>query len=137
MKVLILLMLVILFSNTVKAFEAVSARPKWKDLCPVGLENSEYKEIKWFWPYSVKETQEEINFWANKRVEFEERLNDCDVLLDSYKIKCYIDLQEKYASDFELHRFERNQKKITESIWKDFNYRGVKSFMIELNPDRK
>lgn len=139
MKFIIVFIMLILLISSVYASETVivTLRPSWKDICPEGLADSEYKEIKWYWPYGVKETQAEINYWANKRFDFESRLNDCDVLLDFYKEKCYINLQEKYNDDFELHRFEAKQKRITESAWRDFNYRGVKPIMIEINPVKK
>ncbi len=132
-KILLLTFIMVLF-NTVYAGEFSNIiKPVWKDVCPEGLEKSEYKEIPWYWPYSMKKTQAEINYWADKRLEFEARISDCDTSIDKYRINCYTEVKQKYLTEFEERRLDSNRKKVTEIPWRDFNYRGIKPVMIELN----
>lgn len=112
-------------------------QPRWEDICPTGYEDAEYKEIKWFWPYGAQEVQAQYNYWANRREQFEGYVNDCEGLLGEFRVQCYEELKQKQRYDNEQYRLNSIQKKVTESTWKDFNYRGVKPIMIELNPNKK
>ena len=110
-------------------------RPRWKDFCPDGWQDAEYKEIKWYWPYSVRQTQEELNFWALKRDEFEEQINKCDNLLDEFKGQCYWTVKSKFRNDFEDHKLEEEAKKIFNKGIDDNIYRNPRPIMINIIPN--
>lgn len=135
-----LIIIISLFTFSYSAVYAVDLnynpmRPRWKDFCPDGWQDAEYKEIKWYWPYSVRQTQEELNFWALKRDEFEEQINKCDNLLDEFKGQCYWTVKSKLRNDFEDHKLEEEAKKIFNKGIDDNIYRNPRPIMINIIPN--
>ena len=135
-----LIIIISLFTFSYSAVYAVDLnynpmRLRWKDFCPDGWQDAEYKEIKWYWPYSVRQTQEELNFWALKRDEFEEQINKCDNLLDEFKGQCYWTVKSKFRNDFEDHKLEEEAKKIFNKGIDDNIYRNPRPIMINIIPN--
>lgn len=102
-----------------KVFAAVLERPEWKDICPPGYENAEYNDIQWFWPESTKTTQNIYNYWAKRRVDFENSLAECDFMLPTFKETCYENLKSKQVLDNELYNKRVQHKVIRGQMWKD------------------
>jgi len=98
-----------------------SERPVWEDNCPQGLHNAEYKEIQWYWPEGTRATQEIYNYWAQRRVEFNDALAQCDFMADDFKEACYESVRSKQAVDNELYRLRIENKKIRSQVWRDTN----------------
>ena len=87
-----------------------TARPKWTDFCPRGLENSEYKEIQNFWPDGTKSTQAIYNYWAERRASFESYLKSCNALADdASKSACYSELRKSEEQKNDLYKLKRKQ----------------------------
>lgn len=114
----VLLILVIIF-NICPAFAV--KRPKWEDVCPQGLHNAKYKEVQWYWPESTKATQELYNYWAQRRIEFNEALDKCDLISESFKESCYENARSKLAVYSELYRLRIENRRITSQVWRDTN----------------
>ncbi len=136
--ILFSLLLIILFrANIVFAVDYYDEikRPDWHEICPEGLQNEQYKEIQWYWPYSVKQTQEELNFWALKRENFNEQIEKCDLLLGDFKGECYSDVKERFIKDFEDHKYMLESKKIFNQGIDDNIYRNPRPIMINITPN--
>lgn len=109
-----------------------TARPKWTDFCPRGLENSEYKEIQNFWPDGTKSTQAIYNYWAERRKEFERDLAKCDELNGGPNNSCYTLLKERQLFVNEQYRRDIQQKQITNQVWRDIHDKGSSPIMINI-----
>jgi hypothetical protein len=96
-------------------------RPVWEDVCPQGLHDAVYRDIRWFWPDNTKATQEIYNYWAIRRTEFENSLAVCDTVEESLRSGCYSAMQSKQLSDNEIYKDKLETKKITSQIWRDNN----------------
>lgn len=137
MRYIFLFLILILIANNISYAEATYiSRPEWKHFCPDGWQDAEYREIKWYWPYSVKQTQEELNYWATKKSEFEEQIKNCDMLLDEFKPQCYWDVKTRFRTDFEDHKLEVETKKIFNKGIDDNIYRNPRPFMINIIPTK-
>jgi len=100
-------------------FAAVLERPQWKDICPAGFEDAVYNDVQWYWPESTKTTQTIYNYWAKRRVDFENSLVECDFMLPAFKETCYENLKSKQVLDNELYNNRVQHKIISGQMWKD------------------
>ncbi len=136
-KSLINLLLILGFCiSSVSASEIInmpkaSERPVWNDLCPLGLEDAQYKDIKWFWPDGTKATQEIYNYWAKRRADFEDALAECEFMNDEFKSACYENVKSKQLFDNELYNIDKQKKQISRQVWKE-NYKTGNSIMINI-----
>jgi len=103
----------------VTVFAAVLERPQWKDICPAGFEDAVYNDVQWYWPESTKTTQTIYNYWAKRRVDFENSLVECDFMLPAFKETCYENLKSKQVLDNELYNNRVQHKIISGQMWKD------------------
>ena len=126
------LTLYLLHYSPLQAEAAGGRRPVWTDFCPKGLENAEYKEIQWFWPEGTKSTQSIYNYWAERRVEFEQNLAECDELNGGPDNSCYNALRARQTFVHEQYNRDVKQKQITEQIWKDAHDKGSRPVMINI-----
>ncbi len=111
---------------------AQNFRPMWKDFCPKGLENAEYKEIQWFWPESTKATQSIYNYWAARREEFEKGLAECDTMQEDFNGICYDELKKRQIFVTEQYNKDIRQKQISNQIWRDIHDKGSSPIMINI-----
>ena len=126
------ILLITFFALSSCCINADEHRPKWKDLCPKGLENAEYKEIQWFWPEGTKSTQAIYNYWAVRREEFEKGLADCDSLQGGLNNSCYNDLKRRQVFVTEQYNKDIKQKQISNQIWRDAHDKGSSPIMINI-----
>lgn len=112
-----LLLVMVINASAVYALD----RPVWEDNCPQGLHNAVYKEVQWYWPESTRATQELYNYWAKRRVEFNDAVAQCDFMADEFKEACYESVRSKQAVDNELYRLKIENKKISSQVWRDTN----------------
>ena len=112
--------------------DAESIRPQWKDFCPKGLENAEYKEIQWFWPEGTKSTQAIYNYWAERRTEFEKSLAECDSIQGGLNNSCYEELRERQIFVTEQYNKDIQQKQISNQVWRDIHDKGSSPIMINI-----
>lgn len=117
---------------SVQGVSAVSNRPVWKDFCPRGLENAEYKEIKSFWPEGTKSTQEIYNYWAKRREEFNKNLAECDSIKGGFNNSCYEELRKRQLFVTEQYNKDIQQKQISNQIWRDIHDKGSSPIMINI-----
>ena len=125
--------------NSVIASEIInlakaSERPVWQELCPQGLENAQYKDIKWFWPDGTKATQEIYNYWAKRRADFEDSLAECEFMTDEFKSACYANVKSKQLFDTELYNTDKQKKQISRQVGKESFYKNTSSIMIDILP---
>lgn len=136
MKITVIIFVFLIFMSGMQYVYAndayLESRPRWEDVCPVGLEDSQYKEIQWFWPHSVRETQSEINYWARKRTQFEEQMDNCDILMGIFRLECYAQVNKKITSDFENHKIRVDNKKILNKNIDSNIYRMSSPIMIDI-----
>ena len=104
----------------------------WKDFCPTGLENAQYKEIKWFWPEGSKATQEIYNYWADRRTEFQISLNKCNEQNSLGRTTCYETLKQQQKFYNEQYKKGVQQQQITRQDWRDIHEKGSSPFMINI-----
>ena len=130
LNVVILLFLFSIFFNQI--VNAESIRPQWKDLCPKGLENAEYKEIQWYWPEGTKSTQSIYNYWADRREEFEQNLAECDSIQGGVNNSCYDELRKRQLFVTEQYNKDIQQKQISNQIWRDIHDKGSSPIMINI-----
>ena len=130
LNVVILLFLFSIFFN--QSVNAESIRPQWKDLCPKGLENAEYKEIQWYWPEGTKSTQSIYNYWADRREEFEQNLAECDSIQGGVNNSCYNELRKRQLFVTEQYNKDIQQKQISNQIWRDIHDKGSSPIMINI-----
>lgn len=123
------LVMFIFLSGTASA--GILGRPQWKDICPEGLENAQYNEIQWFWPESTKATQDIYNYWAKRRVEFENAVVECDFMFSPFKENCYENLKSQQLLDNELYNNRIQHKIIRKQAWKD-DRKIINPIMIDL-----
>ena len=85
--------------------------PKWTDFCEIGYENAVYKDTHdIFNIFSfVKSERVKKNYWAERRVSFENYLKSCNALDDSAKASCYSELRNIEHQKNDLYRLKRNQ----------------------------
>lgn len=129
MRALMIFIFLTLFASTVFADDI---RPQWKDICPSGLENAEYKEIQQFWPEGTKDTQEIYNYWAKRRLDFEEELVKCDFLSEELRNGCYENLKYKHNYNVEFYNDIVRNKSINNQIRKDTQRRMSNPIMINV-----
>lgn len=103
-------------------------KPLWTDICPVGMENAVYKEIQWFWPEGTKSVQEIYNFWAKKRIEFENLIVLCDTRTEDYKDACYTNVKKIILSNVDIHNTNIQNKNISKQLWKDKTFSSGVNF---------
>lgn len=118
MRRVIYLFIISLFTSGA-VLAAMLERPQWKDICPQGFEDAVYNDVQWFWPESTKATQNIYNYWAKRRVDFENSLAECDFMLPTFKETCYENLKSKQVLDNELYDKRVQNKVIRGQIWKD------------------
>ncbi len=85
--------------------------PKWTDFCEIGYENAVYKDSHdIFNIFSfVKSERVKKNYWAERRVSFENYLKSCNALDDSAKASCYSELRNIENQKNDLYRLKRRQ----------------------------
>lgn len=121
---------ILLFSSIVPVYGA--SRPTWSHFCPKGLENAEYKEIQSFWPEGTRSTQEIYNYWAQRRVEFEKSLAECDALGGGHNNSCYQILRDRQLFFNDQYRRDIQQNQIKNQIWRDIHDKGSSPIMINI-----
>lgn len=126
----IAILLLFLIGTVANSSELVSLR--WEDFCPAGLENAQYKEIKWFWPEGTKATQEIYNYWANRRTEFLNSLYMCDIQYSIDQGACYATLKHRQTFYNEQYKKGVQQQQITRQDWRDTHEKGSSPFMINI-----
>lgn len=126
------LIFAIIFGVVFPAVAAESIPPMWIDFCPDGLENAEYKEIKWFWPEGTKSTQEIYNYWANRRKEFQTALFKCNLMDEGSQAGCYAGLKRRQLFFNEQYKRDIQQQQITRQDWRDNHEKGSSPFMINI-----
>lgn len=110
---------------------ASDMRPQWQEFCPQGLENAVYKDIQWYWPDGTKNTQAIYNYWAKRRVEFNDAVAECDFLAGDFKGVCYDNVRAKQVLNNQLYDNDVQYKKISQQVWKP-NYWSTNSIMINI-----
>ena len=133
--VLKIILIIIFFFLSFSYFyikSGLAARPVWSDFCPDGLENAEYKEIQWYWPEGTKSTQAIYNYWAQRRVEFEKGLAECDSLDGGLNNSCYEELRKRQNFVSEQYYKNIHQKQISNQIWRDDHDKGSRPIMINI-----
>ncbi len=128
----IILSLILVGAFALAGFGAELIPPLWDDFCPDGLENAEYKEIKWFWPEGTKSTQEIYNYWANRRKEFQSALFKCNLLDIDTQGECYAGLKKRQLFFNEQYKRGIQQQQITRQDWRDIHEKGSSPFMINI-----
>lgn len=126
----ILILLLLLIGIGADCSELIPLR--WEDFCPAGLENAQYKEVKWFWPEGTKSTQEIYNYWANRRKEFQDILHKCNSLNDASKVECYAELKQRQIFYNDQYKRDIHQQQITRQDWRDTYEKGSRAFMINI-----
>ena len=107
-------------------------RPRWDDICPEGLEDAEYKEIKFFWPDGTKSTQSIYNYWAERRMEFQNSLEQCDALNGGYQNTCYENLKKRQLFYNDQYKRDIHKQQVTKQIWRDIHDKGSSPIMIDI-----
>ncbi len=128
----IVILIVILTNFLGVAFGTDIIPPMWTDFCPAGLENAEYKEIKWFLPDGSKSTQEIYNYWANRRKEFQATLVKCGALNYIGQRECYAELKRNQLFYNEQYKRGIYQQQITRQDWRDNHEKGSSPVMIHI-----
>ena len=128
----IILSLILVGAFALAGFGVELIPPLWDDFCPDGLENAEYKEIKWFWPEGTKSTQEIYNYWANRRKEFQSALFKCNLLDIDNQGECYAGLKKRQLFFNEQYKRGIQQQQITRQDWRDIHAKGSSPFMINI-----
>lgn len=85
--------------------------PKWTDYCEIGYENAVYKnnhDVFDIFSF-VKAERMKKNYWAERRVSFENYLNSCNKLEDDAKASCYDELRNIENQKNDLYRIKRKQ----------------------------
>lgn len=85
--------------------------PKWTDYCEIGYENAVYKnnhDVFDIFSF-VKSERMKKNYWAERRVSFENYLNSCNKLDDDAKVSCYAELRNIENHKNDLYRIKRKQ----------------------------
>lgn len=85
--------------------------PKWTDYCEIGYENAVYKnnhDVFDIFSF-VKAERMKKNYWAERRVSFENYLKSCNKLEDDAKASCYDELRNIENQKNELYRIKRKQ----------------------------
>lgn len=85
--------------------------PKWTDFCESGYENAVYKDSHdVFNIFSfVKSERVKKNYWAERRVSFENYLKTCNALDDEAKVTCYRELTKSEEQKNDLYKLKRKQ----------------------------
>lgn len=73
-------------------------RPEWNDFCPLGMINAQKVEPKWYNSYYAKLDIKDKNYWADRRIDFEQSLTKCDSLDKNNQNACYEKLKQRQAS---------------------------------------
>lgn len=115
------------------AFETTSfvKRPKWSEFCPVGFEHATDIEQKWFWPHGMRETQSLYNYWAKRKIDFENSLKDCDNVSYEFQSVCYSKLRSKEMICSEQYSLDMQRRMIIRQSWKD-NHKTGSPVMIQI-----
>lgn len=85
--------------------------PKWTDYCEIGYENAVYKnnhDVFDIFSF-VKAERMKKNYWAERRVSFENYLKSCNKLEDDAKASCYDELRNIENQKNDLYRIKRKQ----------------------------
>ena len=126
------LILIIAFLCSGNAYSKTLSRPVWSDFCLKVLEDAEYKEIQWYWPEGTKSTQSIYNYWAQRRIEFEKGLSECDSLQGGLNNTCYEELKKRQNFVSDQYKKDIQQKQISNQIWRDIHDKGSSPFMINI-----
>ncbi len=110
----------------------INSRPLWRDICPDGLEDASYKEIRWFWPEGTKSTQAIYNYWSDRRHEFYESLKQCDTLHGGYQNTCYQNLRNRQMFYNDQYKRDIQKQQISQQIWRDIHDKGSSPIMINI-----
>lgn len=127
-----LILLAVFFAFLSQCVKAEVSRPLWTEFCPKGLENAEYKEIQWFWPEGTKSTQAIYNYWAQRRVEFNRGLAECDSIQGGVNNSCYDELRKRQLFVTEQYDKDIQQKQISNQVWRDIHDKGSSPIMINI-----
>lgn len=127
-----LILLLACFAFLSQCVNAEIMRPQWTEFCPKGLENAEYKEIQWFWPEGTKSTQAIYNYWAQRRVEFNRGLAECDSIQGGVNNSCYDELRKRQLFVTEQYDKDIQQKQISNQVWRDIHDKGSSPIMINI-----
>ncbi len=95
----------------VKTEKTLVVPPKWTDFCESGYENAVYKDSHdVFNIFSfVKSERVKKNYWAERRVSFENYLKTCNALDDEAKVTCYQELTKSEEQKNDLYKLKRKQ----------------------------
>lgn len=98
-------------TQTDNAVKPVILPPKWTDFCELGYENAVYKDSNDIFNIFtfVKSERVKKNYWAERRVSFENYLKSCDALDDDAKAACYVELKKSEEQKNDLYRQKRKQ----------------------------
>lgn len=85
--------------------------PKWTDFCESGYENAVYRDSHDVFNIIsfVKSERLKKNYWAERRVSFENYLKTCNALDDEAKVTCYQELTKSENQKNDLYKIKRDQ----------------------------
>jgi len=106
MFVFIIIVLTSLTINICHSNEYNPKRPEWVDFCPRGFENAEL-DSNFYWLSVSRYKKDAMNYWTQRRYDFEKMVNDCDHVPTESRDACYAKVESRQKNITEQYNNEQ------------------------------